>query len=188
MSTGRQRNWQRHKPLTIWHSARLLLLLFLLLSLAGCKVEPQDDFAIYLVRGQLSGVDILGQPVDQLALEEQPLLTSLDIVSYDPSSHEIKLTGKAYQRIQAVFPMPVKTDGFPFVVTVGNEPVYAGAFWTPLSSLSFDGIVILQPMGPMSHLIRVELGYPNPEAFTGSDPRSDPRVLNSLEKAGKIKP
>jgi hypothetical protein len=191
MLTGRHRNCSTPEPLSLQHLGRLAvhcgLLLILLLCLAGCRAEPEDDFAIYLVKGQLSGVDTLGKSADQLALEDQPLLTSRDIVGYDPSLHEIELNNEAYHRIQAVFPTPVKTDGIPFVVAIGKEPLYAGAFWTPLSSLSFDGVVILQPMDPSGNAIRIELGYPGPEAFTGSDPRADPRILHSLKRDGKVK-
>ena len=83
--------------------------------------------------------------------------------------------------------MPVKVDGIPFVVCVGEQPIYAGAFWTPLSSLSFDGVVIMQPFDTDGTTIRIVLGYPGQDAFTGSDPRADDRVMKALEAAGKLK-
>jgi hypothetical protein len=191
MPTGRLRNWRTPESNRLRHPGRLAvhcsLLLILLLPLAGCRSEQEGDFVIYLLQGRQSGVDILGKNADQLTLQKQPLLTSQDITRYDPFSHAIELTDEAYRRIQALFQTPVKTDGIPFVVTIGKTPIYAGAFWTPLSSLSFDGVVILQPMDPSGNAIRIELGYPSPEAFTGSDPRADPRILHSLKQDGKIK-
>ncbi len=68
---------------------------------------------------------------------------------------------------------------------VGTERVYSGAFWTPASSLSFDGIVIQVP--PLDDALHIQLGYPeSPELFRGQDHRSDPRVLKSLRLAGKL--
>jgi hypothetical protein len=154
--------------------------------LAGCHSSPADEFSIYLLQDQLSGVDVLGQDLSDLPRQEQPVLTSRDIVRYNPSRNEIKLTGDAYRRIQLLFSTPIKTDGIPFVVTLGETPIYAGAFWTPLSSLSYNGIVIMQPMEPGSNIIRLEQGYPGPDFFSGADPRVDPRIIDALQRSGKI--
>jgi len=79
----------------------------------------------------------------------------------------------------------------PFVVCVGKERIYRGAIWSSLSSREYDGVVILepsyQPPESDSYTIRLELGYPTEKWFKGEDPRSDPRILRALEKAGKIK-
>ena len=130
---------------------------------------------------------MLGQDPASLPRQEQPILTTRDITCYNLSQHEIELTDNAYRRIQQLFSTPVKTDGIPFVVTVGEIPIYTGAFWTPLSSLSYNGIVIMQPMEPGGNLIQIELGYPGPDFFGGIDPRSDPRILDALQQSGKIK-
>jgi len=37
------------------------------------------------------------------------------------------------------------------------------------------------------HVIRLELGYPGPDCFVGQDPRSDPRILDALESASKLR-
>ena len=88
-------------------------------------------------------------------------------------------------RVRALFEPPVPTGGVPFVMTANGERIYAGAFWTMLSSLSYDGVVILDPL-PLSSVmpgdLRITLGYPAPELFTGEDPRSDPRILEALER------
>src|SRR5690606_17833312 len=109
------------------------------------------------------------------------------IISYDPSDHTIELTRKAYNRIQRIFPLPVKVDGIPFVVCAGDERIYTGAFWTPLSSLSYDGVIIMQPLDPADTTIRIALGYPAPEVFTWNDSRGDPRIVHVLEKDEKLR-
>lgn len=80
------------------------------------------------------------------------------------------------------------TTGVPFVVCVGDERIYGGAFWVSWSSMSFQGIVIDTLFAKMDgHPIRIQLGYPeSPERFEGKDLRSDPRILWSLTGSGKL--
>ncbi len=190
MPTGRARNKPRPESQRQRSSSLLQVrLLFILFGfiLAGCQPTLGGGFAVYLLQGRLSGADILAQDPSDLPRQEQPILTTRDITRYNLSQHEIELTDNAYRRIQQLFSTPVKTDGIPFVVTVGEIPIYTGAFWTPLSSLSYNGILIMQPMEPGGNLIQIELGYPGPDFFGGIDPRSDPRILDALQQSGKIK-
>ena len=45
----------------------------------------------------------------------------------------------------------------------------------------------MQPIGECGNWIELTLGYPSSAAYTGDDPRSDPRVIDVLEQAGKLK-
>ena len=55
------------------------------------------------------------------------------------------------------------------------------------SSMSFDGVTIwIPPILEELHVIRLELGYPSSELYTGEDPRSNPVMIESLEQAGKL--
>ncbi|UCH51925.1 MAG: hypothetical protein JSV54_04055, partial [Chloroflexota bacterium] len=68
-----------------------------------------------------------------------------------------------------------------------RKSIYWGAFWTPISSLSFDGVTIWKPLsleGP--HVITLDLGYPSSSFYGGEDPRNNPEVMRSLDKAGKL--
>jgi len=89
-------------------------------------------------------------------------------------------------QVQQIFSTPVKVNGIPFVVCVGTERIYTGAFWTPLSSLSFDGVVIIQPFNKDETTIQISLGYPGSDMFTGRDPRVDKRILYVLAQDGKL--
>ena len=81
--------------------------------------------------------------------------------------------------------MPV--TGKSFLVCVDKSPVYWGAFWTPVSSISFDGVTIWKPPGSQeSEVITLELGYPSSSYYSGEDPRNDAEVIKSLEQAGKL--
>lgn len=170
----------------------------LLVSLVGCSRGPtvsttappttatstiHSGFAIYLIARDV--------PPDQLAilshldLESAPLLTSDDLASYAKDTHEISLTATG---VEAIRSLPVPVSGKSFAVCVDGLPVYAGAFWVAYSSLIFDGVVMDTTLVAEDHpVIRIELGYPGADFFRGSDPRSDPRILQALEQAGKLR-
>ena len=167
---------------------RLSVILSLItLILMGCIPSKADGFSIYLLADEIPATELLPVDLKDLELQEEPILSSDDIITYSWARHEIELTAEAYERIQQLFTLPAKVRGIPFVVCVGPDRIYAGAFWTPVSSISFDGVVICQSFDPNKRIIRIGLGYPCPEAFTGKDPRSDQRILQSLEAAGKLK-
>lgn len=167
-----------------------LLIVFLALATAGCAAPTptqEEEFGIYLLQEDMATSQFQATDLSELALRERPFLTSNDILTYDKSTHVFELTAAAYQQFQARFPTPVDVDGIPFVVTVGAERIYGGALWTPLSSLSFDGVIIMQPFATDNHLVGLSLGYPSSAVFTGADPRADARIMEALKAAGKLR-
>ena len=155
--------------------------------LIGCIPSQARGFSIYLLADDVPATELSIVDLSDLELQEEPILSIDDIIAYSTETHEIELTAEAYARIQRLFSLPVEVGGMPFVVCVGVDRIYAGAFWTLASSISFDGVVICEPYERERHVIRIVLGYPTPEAFSGKDPRSDPRVLQSLEAVGRLK-
>ena len=97
----------------------------------------ENGFSIYLLAQNI--------PPEQLAilshlqLENRPVLSINDIVTYAKATHEIGLTASGYERIHS---LSVPVNGKAFAVCVNGQPIYAGAFWVGYSSLIFDGIVI----------------------------------------------
>lgn len=162
------------------------LLLLLAMALGGCTART-GGFAVYLLSDGRPGTALLGASLGDLPLRDRPLFSQNDLAWYNSARHEMALSPEAYARVQGVFAAPIQTDGIPFVVCVGPERIYAGAFWTPLSSLSYDGVVILQPMAPDRTTLEISLGYPGSGFYRGPDPRSDPRVLEALERTGKLR-
>lgn len=123
--------------------------------------------------------------LDHLDLESRPVLTIDDIVTYAKATHEIELTSAGYERMHG---LRVPTNGIAFAVCVDGEPIYRGAFWAAYSSQSFNGIVIDPTLATAEHpVIQIRLGYPVSDLFHWDDPRSDPRILQALEQAGKLK-
>ncbi len=164
-----------------------LLITIVGLALSSCQPVKGNDFAIYLLAEDLPATKLSQMDINQLILQNRPIISNDDIVSYDKADHTIELTHEAYTRIQQIFPMPVKVDGIPFVVCVGKERIYTGAFWTPLSSLSYDGVIIMQPFDTTTTTIQITLGYPVSDVYTGNDPRADPRIMRALEQGKKLK-
>jgi hypothetical protein len=141
--------------------------------------EP-GEFSIYLLAQHVATHQL--STLDDLDLEQEPILSISDIIAYSWETHTIELTNSAYERMAE---LEVPVDGTIFVVCLGREPIYTGAFWPMYSSLSFDGVVINLPLTD-DHTMQITLGYPSPSFFTGKDPRSDPRILQSLERADKL--
>lgn len=141
-----------------------------------------EGFAIYLLARD---IPVSRMPMmSHVELEENPFLSLEDIISYSQNTHEIKLTESAMNKLRD---LDVPVNGKPFMVCVNRQEIYWGAFWTPISSLSFDGITILKPFSPEQDSIQLEPGYPSASFLKGEDPRADARILQSLEKAGKLK-
>jgi len=172
-----------------------LVLTLSLVILSACQSPDGDNetmlggepFELYLVAdAQMTGADLEKYALDDLPLAESPLITSEDLVSYHWERHAFDLTEAAYERMLVIFAGGLPIDGVPFVVVSYGERIYAGAFWTWLSSLSFDGVVILQPFDPAAGTFFINLGYPNADYFSMEDPRSDPRLEKAFKDAGFI--
>jgi len=101
--------------------------------------ESLGEFAIFLVRGGISAQQMMAIDLDDLEVESNPILSVDDLVSYTEKTHSLELTDAAYVKITGLETTLVATT---FVVYVGREPIYAGAFWATYFSSSFDGIVI----------------------------------------------
>ena len=168
-------------------AALIALLLLMPLIIYGCSSPEEttetEGFAIYLTRDDtpVSTMPILSH----IEIADGPVFTVDDIISYDKDTHEIELTYEAYKRVTKLV---VPTTGRSFIVCVDRNPIYWGAFWTPISSQSFDGVTIWTfPFSQQGNIIKLELGYPSPDFYEGQDPRSNPEIMQSLEQAGKLK-
>ena len=111
------------------------------------------------------------------------VISDEDIVWYNKTSHEIKLTTEGVEKIQA---LEVGVYGEPFVIKINDGKMYNGSFWTPISSVSYDGIVIEVPFNINDNTIKLEKGYPTSEFFQGADPRGDQRVSDHFQEIGKL--
>ncbi len=165
----------------------LIFTVFLLSALpvvSGCSSNQESEgFAIYLTKDDVPVAEM--EKLSHVDLVATPVISIDDIISYDGETHEIELTPEAYERVMS---LEVPTSGKSFVVCVDRKPVYWGAFWTPVSSQSFDGVTIwVYPYSQKGNIVTLQLGYPSQSFYQGEDPRSNPVIKESLEKAGKLK-
>ena len=157
--------------------------LLVTLSLSSCS-SAEDHFAIYFPSGSITTQEILQVDPASLKLSDTALITSDDIVSYERNIHKLTLTDAGYQKLLL---QKTPVQGIPLIAAVGKQPVYALALWTPLSSLSYEGVIILQPFDPDDKSIYIMTGYPTDSFFKGTDPRSEQRIFDALNKEGKLK-
>jgi hypothetical protein len=145
-----------------------------------------EGFAIYLTKGDVPVAQM--EALSHVEIADQAVISVKDIISYTKSTHEIELTAEAFQRVGA---LQVPTSGKSFVVCVNKNPIYWGAFWTPISSQAFSGVTIMVPPFPYGELpantIQIGPGYPSASFYQGEDPRSNPAIMESLQAAGKLK-
>ncbi len=160
----------------------VVVFLFLLAFSGGCTSSRGEGLAIYLTRDDVPPTQM--NSLSHVNLADQPFICLEEIVSYNSQTHEMKLTPGAYSKISE---LAVPVRGRSFLVCVDKAPVYWGAFWTPISSIGFDGVTIWKPLGSQRPpLVTFELGYPSPSFYGGNDPRNDPAILKSLKQSGKL--
>lgn len=160
----------------------LLAILFLVL---GCNKDNNDitvhDFSIYLVRN-LSATEAMSKNLDELPLENLPILTDKEINIYNWEEHTFVLNEgfSLEEKLEGKVPL----SGKPFVVVVDSERIYLGSFWTPISSLYIAEIPKINSIWfKDNEKDSYTIGYGNKQ----NDPRDDIRIYESLKSLGKIK-
>jgi hypothetical protein len=164
------------------HANLAAALACVLLLSGGCSAPNTEGFAVYLTKGDVPPAQM--PALSHVDIAEQPVIAMNDIVSYNARTHEITLTTQAFDRISS---LEVPVRGKSFMVCIDRNPIYWGAFWTPISSISFDGVTIWKPLGAQEpKIIKIELGYPSPSFYGDADPRNNAEVMKSLEQSGKL--
>jgi hypothetical protein len=162
----------------------LLLMAFALSGCASAPAERSGQINIYLPAQPLSGRDILAADLSKLTLQAAPLIPASEILFYSRLTHDLTLAPAALERLAG---LRVPVNGLGFVVCLDDVPLFAGAFWTPISSLSFEGLTIEVLMDVNQKAVHLYSGYPRMDAPLPNDPREDPRFLRALEEAGKLR-
>jgi hypothetical protein len=148
----------------------------------GCTSPKGEGFAIYLTKGDVPPAQM--PFLSYVDIADQPIISMKDVITYNAQIHELKLTSSAFERI---FRLDLPVNGKSFMVCVNGKLIYSGAFWTPISSISFDGVTIWKPLSlEEPHVINLELGYPSSSFYGGQDPRNNPEVVRALEQDGKL--
>jgi hypothetical protein len=160
----------------------LSVILPVVLMSASCATPETGGFAVFLTKSDVPPSEM--PALSHIELDGQPVISMRDIVAYNAQTHELKLSAGSFERINKL-EIPIR--GKSFVVCADRQPVYWGAFWTPISSISFDGVTIWKPYSPgQPRILTFELGYPSPDFYGGQDPRNSPELMKPLELAGKL--
>jgi hypothetical protein len=145
------------------------------------QTNTGEGFAIYLTKDNIPTEKM--EMLSHVAIADEPIISIDDTISYDAVTHSITISHEAVERIRN---LEIPVDGKSFLVCVDKNPVYWGAFWTPISSISFSGVNIWKLYGTEHNIIKLELEYPGTGFFQGEDPRNNPEIMESLKKAGKL--
>ncbi len=159
------------------------ILLVLGVLVPGISASVRDEgFAIYLTQQDIPPAQM--EALSHVNLANRPVISSDDVITYNAQTHEIRLAKEAFERICE---LEVPVQGRAFMVCADKQSIYWGAFWTPISSISFDGVTIWQPYSSQDpSVITLELGYPSSAFYGGEDPRDNPEILRALKQAGKL--
>ncbi len=152
------------------------------LAFPGCDVTGEDSsspsFAIYRLQDStFAASQIWDLPIDSLLLSDVPFLMQDSLTSYHLQTHEFTATASVDTQLAILGRYIGPTGGIPFVVTVGHDRIYIGAFWYPYSSLS--PAVPYIDLSIHNHQIQ-KAWFPSDSL----DRRSDPRIYSALKSAG----
>ena len=118
---------------------RSLICLCLMTQIAcesGIDSVQSLEFAMYRLKdANLSASQVWDQSLENLVLADNPFIALNDLRSYKWQTHEFSVTATVDSQLALLRRTLGPVGGIPFVVTVGEDRVYLGAFWYPYSSL-----------------------------------------------------
>ncbi|ANE46593.1 hypothetical protein SY83_10260 [Paenibacillus swuensis] len=159
----------------------IILLLFVACNQVDKEKVVEEDISIYFVK-DLSTTEAMGKNLDDLPLENMPMLTDKNIKTYNWIRHEFTLSDgfSLEEELEGNVPL----NGKPFVVVVNHRRIYLGAFWSPFSSLHIPEIPVIytlwQKGSNSKHSYKIVIGK-NQE-----DPRSNEDIFKALKGLGKL--
>ncbi len=143
-----------------------------------------SSVAVYRVAGSPQGEPEKVALAD-LELAPEPFLTDKDIVTYYWGDHIIQLTPGAFQGLLQTRP----SSGF-FVVVADGRRCFLGAVVSLISSyipkVPLASIWTSRQQVLPENAIRIGPGMWNPQKPDEKDVRNDPRLLQALERLGKL--
>jgi len=126
--------------------------------------------------------------VGKAMITGEPIIVYDDIVYYDTTEHIVTLSYSLDSLKSRIGTVGVY--GKPFLVTLDSIKIYGGWFWTPISSIACQWVMI-EPDCLFDSLgineIRINLGYSNENQFEGEDPRNNQEIFNRLIKDDKAR-
>jgi hypothetical protein len=162
----------------------VLLGIALAFSILHSVQAATNSLAIYLVHsGKVFPqwqTGTMPKPAE-LELAPSPVLADSDFVSFDPAAG-FEITIEAAKRLAGQIGALGVSSPSAFVLKANDEPIYVGAFYTPLSSRAFAGpvfiphVLFIPPNSTNAISFFIQPGYPG--EFPGiAKQLRDPRVV-----------
>lgn len=155
-----------------------------LVAAVGCDLgsgtDGRAEFAIYLLKGPgYTAAQAWNQPLESLVLADGPFLATGDLKFYNWQTHEFAVSASVDTQLAAFRRTPGPTGGIPFVVVVGTERIYLGAFWYGYSSM-ISQVPFIDALGNPHRINKCE------SVLVTEDKRADPRVYRALRAVGVL--
>jgi len=110
------------------------------------------------------------------------VISDEDIVWYNRTSHEIRLTELGVKNIEG---LQVSVYGNPFAAKIGGVQIYNGLFVTPISSISQPPSEVVIETVVHNNTIKIQMGYP-PSQFGAEDPRNNSKIFDCFQSIKKL--
>lgn len=120
--------------------------------------------------------------LQNIPLQEKPLLNVKDFISYRCSDHSFELTGEGKRKIP-----DGQLKGLPFAFVAHNSKIYLGAFWSSFSSFSFGYPVIDTEWLKVTGELKIARSYPHDGYSVGNDQRADLNIIEELKSNHLLK-
>lgn len=145
-------------------------------------VKSNQEVSIYLYDGDAKQALKLG--MEFLALEKHPIIITEDIVYYDWSEHILVIRKNDF--IDKVNEGRLHLHNQPFVITVDDQRIYMGFFWSSASSAFSPKTPLIEYFGdPKGETGIYHFKILSTRLSTG-DVRYDKRLYDALEENDKI--
>ncbi len=159
---------------------RYLICLCLVTQIAcdsGIESAQGPEFAMYRLKdANITASQVWDQSLESLVLADNPFLAVNDLRSYKWQTHEFSVIAAVDSQL-AQLRRPGPVGGIPFVVTVGNERIYLGAFWYAYSSMIAQVPYIDIILDP-HRICKCQ------SVLVQDDKRNDVRIYRALKQAG----
>ena len=150
--------------------------IFVLAVLAAPSYSYGEGLAFYLVKESAQATNAS----TTLELENTPIFTQTDIISYSLTNQSMMLTKSGMKKLNSV------GIGSSFTACVNKKPIYSGKIWSPVRDAGCREIVLMVPPDG-SAKVDLLAGYPDRSFFTGDDQRSNKSIVDALRASGKIR-
>ncbi|MGD8777446.1 MAG: hypothetical protein PVH88_00610 [Ignavibacteria bacterium] len=166
----------------------ILLLLCFLQSCCENNTESNggaNRVSFYLLKDdKVVATDAAKSKIESLELSEQPIFSSDEISYYNWGNHSFAIDSVSFEKLKECSSLHESVFGIPFIVTVGKERIYLGAFGYSFSSQAplFPHINITFISYSSSPVLRIENSWLDSE----EDKREDKRILSALLKSGLL--